>query len=73
MLVVRRISFPAVRHEYIGQWAAALLNPVMVGFLRKYRGIKAEAVAKAMVNIAVQGKKGIFTYLSDQIQTLSEQ
>ncbi len=59
--------------EYIGQWAAALLNPVMVGFLRKYRGIKAEAVAKAMVNIAVQGKKGIFTYLSDQIQTLSEQ
>lgn len=59
--------------EGLGQQLAQIINPLMLGFLRKYRGIKAEAVAKAMLHLALQNKEGVYTYLSDHIQTLSEQ
>jgi hypothetical protein len=43
-----------------------------VGALRKYRGIKGTDVAKAMLNTALQNKKGIYTYLSDEIQVIAD-
>lgn len=49
-----------------------LLNPLMFGGLKKYRSIKVENVAKAMIELALDDKKGVFIHESDQIQKLSE-
>ena len=38
--------------ERIGQRVLPLLNPILMGSLKKYKAIKAETVAKAMINIA---------------------
>jgi len=48
-----------------------VINPLLVGGLRKYRSIKVENVAKAMLNQSLEDKKGVFTYESDKIQELS--
>ncbi len=45
--------------EKIGIWLAAALNPLMVGGLRKYRGIEAAQVAKALIALANAGVKGV--------------
>ncbi|WP_432714824.1 NAD(P)H-binding protein [Pedobacter sp.] len=47
------------------------LNPVLVGPLKKYRSIRIETVAAAMVKKSLQEEKGIFTYPSDQIVNIS--
>ena len=58
--------------EAIGKRVAAWLAPLMVGALRKYRGIEGVDVAKAMLSTALQNKKGIYTYLSDEIQAIAD-
>ncbi len=58
--------------EAIGQRVAVWLAPLMVGALKKYRGIKGTDVAKSMLNTALQNKKGIYTYLSDEIQVIAD-
>lgn len=47
-----------------------LLNPILIGGLKKYRSIKIETVASAMLKESLTDKKGVFIYASDQIQAL---
>jgi dTDP-4-dehydrorhamnose reductase len=48
-----------------------LIDPLLFGSLKKYKSIKAEKVAKAMINQSLKNLKGIFTYPSIQIQELA--
>lgn len=49
--------------EKIGIWFFVLLNPILVGGMRKYKSINALNVAKAMINIANQKpKETVFEY-----------
>ncbi|HUH34174.1 MAG TPA: NAD-dependent epimerase/dehydratase family protein [Daejeonella sp.] len=48
-----------------------LINPLLVGQLRKYQSISAETVAKAMLNQSIKSNEGIFTYPSDIIKQLA--
>lgn len=51
---------------------ANFIHPFMIGSLRKYRGIKAEDVAKAMVFIAsTTPNQHVRVYLSDELQALA--
>lgn len=47
------------------------LNPLMVGGLRKYRSIKVENVALAMLKNSLTAKKGVFIYPSDEIEKIA--
>ena len=47
-----------------------ILNPLLIGSLKKYRSIKIEKVASAMLRQSVQPLNGIFTYNSDKIELL---
>ncbi len=56
--------------EKIGIILMKILQPLLIGSLRKYRGIKAEDIAKAMIRLANNGDdKQII--LSDEIQRIS--
>ncbi|TKC59097.1 oxidoreductase [Pedobacter hiemivivus] len=46
------------------------LNPLLIGGLKKYRSIKIEKVASAMLKQSLKPVTGIFTYDSDQIEEL---
>lgn len=48
-----------------------IINPLLTGKLEKYRSIKAETVARAMVSQSLKINPGIFTYTSDQIKKLA--
>lgn len=56
--------------ENIGLALNSLFSPVLVGKLEKYKGIEGATVAQAMIHIARNSPKGIFTYESDVIQKL---
>jgi len=59
--------------EGIGSNLAALLKPVMVGSLKKYQGIEATDVAKAMYAIATQSSAaGVKIYLSDELKNIAQ-
>ena len=47
-----------------------VIDPLLIGSLKKYRSIAAEDVAKAMINESIKNKKGIFVHQSDQIKEL---
>ena len=47
-----------------------VINPILVGGLKKYRSIKVETVAKVMLKLSLDDKAGIFTHESDEIQEL---
>ncbi|WEK17577.1 MAG: oxidoreductase [Candidatus Pedobacter colombiensis] len=47
-----------------------VLNPLLIGGLKKYRSIKIEKVASAMLKQSLKPLTGIFTYDSDQIEGL---
>lgn len=49
----------------------AVLNPLLVGPIKKYRSIKAETVASFILKQSLKDLKGIFTYPSIQIQELA--
>ncbi|ETZ24437.1 NAD-dependent epimerase/dehydratase family protein [Pedobacter sp. V48] len=49
-----------------------VLNPLLIGSLKKYRSIKIETVASAMLKESLTDKKGVFIYPSDQIQALGQ-
>jgi uncharacterized protein YbjT (DUF2867 family) len=59
--------------ERIVVGVARILAPILVGALRKYRPIAAETVARAMVSVAHEARKGVHVYPSDRIQTLGVQ
>lgn len=47
-----------------------VLNPLLIGGLKKYRSIKIEKVASAMLKQSLKPCDGIFTYGSDEIERL---
>lgn len=48
-----------------------VLEPLFIGKLKKYRGIQAQIVAQAMLNISLIGEKGTHTYTSETIKKLA--
>lgn len=56
--------------EMIGKGAMRIASPLMLGGLKKYRPIHADAVARAMIWVARQGTPGFRIYESDTIQEL---
>jgi uncharacterized protein YbjT (DUF2867 family) len=57
--------------EKIAISAFKLIDPLLRGPLKKYRSIKAETVAQAMLNQSLKNLKGTFTYPSKLIQELA--
>ncbi len=57
--------------EAFAQRIGPLLNPMMMGPLRKYRSVRAKTVGEAMVAAALRGGNGIFTYHFDEIMGLA--
>jgi len=57
--------------EAFAQRIGPLLNPVMMGPLRKYRSVRAKIVGEAMVAAAIRGRNGIFTYHYEEITGLA--
>ncbi|TDQ09835.1 oxidoreductase [Pedobacter metabolipauper] len=47
------------------------INPILTGKLKKYRSIKIEKVAAAMLKESLTNKEGVFIHLSDQIEALT--
>lgn len=61
-------------HRPMEKFAAALmyvLNPLLIGGLKKYRSIPAKTVAMAMYKQSINNDEGIFIYSSDQIKQLA--
>lgn len=57
--------------ERLGAIFAALLEPVLFGRLRRYRAIRAEVVARAMLRCSFgAGARGVLVFESDEIQDL---
>jgi uncharacterized protein YbjT (DUF2867 family) len=48
-----------------------LIDPLLLGPLKKYRSIKATDVARVMLNQSIKDLKGTFIYPSIQIQELA--
>jgi uncharacterized protein YbjT (DUF2867 family) len=49
-------------------YAMRIINPLLIGGLRKYRSVKIEQVAAAMLKNSLIDKRGIFIHQSDQLQ-----
>ena len=47
------------------------IDILLVGSLKKYRSIDALDIAKAMYNVSLMNKKGIYTFTSDKIKELA--
>ncbi len=58
--------------EKAGLGLFAVLKPLMVGRLRKYRSITGSSVATAMIAQALKPVKGVHIYESDEIQRLAD-
>jgi uncharacterized protein YbjT (DUF2867 family) len=55
--------------ELIGKMAMKILHPLLIGKMKKYRGIHARNVAKAMISILMEDQvKNI--YMSDELQSI---
>jgi uncharacterized protein YbjT (DUF2867 family) len=72
LLIFRPSLLLGDRQEFrFGERAAMALtpviNPLLVGSMRKYRGIHARTVAQAMVNAAQRGCTGKHTFESDAV------
>lgn len=57
--------------EKIALIVMKLIDPLLMGSLKKYKTIAAEVVAKAMINESIKNKKGIFVLESDKIKELA--
>jgi uncharacterized protein YbjT (DUF2867 family) len=49
-------------------YAMRLINPLLLGGLKKYRSVKIEKVAAAMLRQSLVDKRGIFIHQSDELQ-----
>ncbi len=56
--------------EKLGIYAAALVQPFLLGKLRIYRSIEARTVGRALVSAAIAAKAGRFVYHFDELQQL---
>lgn len=59
--------------ETFGNIGGKLISPALIGPLRRYRPIKAEAVAFVMCHLPEESLKGIHIYENDTIQQLYDQ
>lgn len=59
--------------EALAQKVAPVLNRVLVGPLRRYRGVDARVVARAMVRLAGDEPRGVRVVESEQIQELGRE
>jgi uncharacterized protein YbjT (DUF2867 family) len=48
-----------------------ILDPLLIGTLKKYRSIPAATVASFMFKQSMNNQRGVFIHLSDEIQQLS--
>ncbi|HVG45716.1 MAG TPA: hypothetical protein VM890_13340, partial [Longimicrobium sp.] len=58
--------------EALAQRLAPLAAPLLVGPLRKYRAVHADAVARAMVRLAKEGFRGVRAVESDEIAAIGQ-
>lgn len=58
--------------EQVGAVLAKLINPLLLGRLRRYRAINGADVAKAMYRVNQLDTSGIHIYESDKIQEISQ-
>jgi len=56
--------------EEVGGGALAILGPIMIGPFKKYRAVRTETVAKAMLLCAQMSEPGVHVVQSDTIQDL---
>lgn len=57
--------------EKIGEWVLKILNPILIGPLKRYRSIEAAQLASAMKTIALYGEKSPVTiYNSAQLSNM---
>ncbi len=68
LLVGRRAEFRL--GEGVGFVLSLVVSWALIGGLRKYRPIRAEAVARAMVRIAQEGRRGVHVHESGEIARL---
>lgn len=59
--------------EEWGQRLSPFVNKILVGPLRKYRGITAKDIAKAMAIAILNFQAGFYVYDSEQIQHIADQ
>jgi len=59
--------------EKVGVNLSKIINPIMVGNLKKYRGIEAEDVARAMAQVYHTSIKGLNIFLSDEIYDIAHE
>ncbi|MDB5133338.1 MAG: NAD-dependent epimerase/dehydratase family protein [Mucilaginibacter sp.] len=57
--------------ERIFTLAMKVIDPLLIGPLKKYQSIPAATVARAMFNQSMKQPEGVFIYSSDQIKNLS--
>ncbi len=73
--IVRPSMLLGIRSEYrfgeeTGKLVMKVIQPLFTGRLKKYRGIHAAVVAKAMI-VAAFRENGIFVYESDRLEALA--
>jgi uncharacterized protein YbjT (DUF2867 family) len=56
--------------ELIGKFFMKIIGPLFLGPLKKYKGIEAKTVAKAMLIASIQPNSGIKKYESNEIELL---
>lgn len=57
--------------ERMAAWLFKAINPVLVGSLKKYRSIRAETIAKALVQTAELGQNGTHRFNTELIKQLA--
>lgn len=57
--------------ENLGEFVMKVINPLLLGSLKKYRSIAGKTVASAMHKQALSNNTGDFIYLSDKIKELA--
>lgn len=57
--------------ERLADGLLEVLNPLLIGRLSHYRSIRAEEIADALVNLAIQPRPGTNIYLSETIKQIS--
>jgi uncharacterized protein YbjT (DUF2867 family) len=57
--------------EKLSIFLMKIINPLLIGGLKKYKSIQAVTIAKAMINQTFKNKEGIHTYPSDTIKQLA--
>ncbi len=57
--------------ELFATWLFKVLNPLLIGGLKKFRSIPGKTIAQALVNTAKVNQQGVYTYNTAQIKELA--